>query len=541
MGVAEDLITGREAVEGRAWGTAYGVLRAMDPAELAPEDLHRLATAAYMVGDPETTTAALERAFHAHVAAGQRVGAARDAHWLALVFSSNGNPVVGGGWVARGMRLLEDEPDATAERGCLLMHTMFPHIFAGDFAAALDVATKVWELGQQSGEADLLAFGLSSRGRLLISLGEVAQGLALLDEAMVAVAADEVSPILTGEILCSVIEACQEISDYHRIAAWTGRLTRWCDSQPDLVPFTGQCAVHRAQVCRARGDFPGALAELELARARYAANGLPPATGLALYELGEVLRIQGDLDGSEAAYDEALGHGHPAQPGRSLLWLARGRTTAAATSLHRLLDEAKDPVSRAAVLPAAVVVLLAAGEGEAARAACAELAELARVFGCEAVDARAAHAAGIVALAEGDAAAALPQLRRAWRTWIDLGDRYEAALVRTRIALAFRALGDEESAQSELAVAERAFAELGAVPAAREAARLRSVSLPDGLTAREVEVLRLVASGQSNPQIAAALFLSEKTVARHLSNIFTKTRVTSRTAAATYAHHHSLT
>ena len=540
MAASADLVDGREAFERRAWRTAYERFRAVGVDHLAPEDLGRLGTAAYLVGDRDVTAEALECSFHRNLDAGEVLAAVRDAHWLGYVYSANGNPAVGAGWVGRALRLLEPMPADQVERGYLRIHEMMRHIYSGEFLPALQLAAEIEECGQRWDDVSLTALGLMARGRMLLYLGEVREGLGLLDEAMVRVTSDQVSPILSGEILCSLIEACQEIADFRRIRDWTGRLDRWCETQPDLVPFTGQCAVHRAQVLQFQGDYPQALAELALASERYAANGLPPATGLARYECAEVLRLQGDYDGAEAAYDEALTHGHEAQPGLALLWLARGRTAAALASIRRQLDESNNPVSRARVLPAAVDVLLACGEVESARAAVAELAEAADRFACAAVTARAAYADGVVLLAEGQEVEALASLRRAWKTWIDLGARYEAALARMRMALALRAMGDEGSAASEIRVAERTFAEIGARPAEAEARRLQHPSLPDGLTAREVEVLRLVAAGHSNPQIAAALFLSHKTVQRHLSNIFTKTGVTSRTAAAAYAFEHQL-
>jgi DNA-binding NarL/FixJ family response regulator len=350
----------------------------------------------------------------------------------------------------------------------------------------------------------------------------------------------EVSAIASGNIYCAMIEGCQEISDYRRMSEWTDALTRWCEPQTGLITFTAQCAVHRGQILRAHGSFREALEELERAEQRYAASGMDAAVGVALYERGEVLRALGDLDGAEAAYEQAGGHGFEPQPGLSLAWLARGRTSAAVASATRLLDEPAGPVQRARRLPAVVQVLVAGGEAVAARRAVDELIALAESFGCEALSAEAGYAGGLALLAEDHPGEALAPLRRAWKTWIGVGARFDAARARVQIALAFRAMGDEESAVSELSVAERAFAELGTTSAQREAARLRGAALPDGLSAREVEVLRLVARGQSNPQVAAALFLSDKTVARHLSNIFAKTGVTSRTAAATYAHQHDL-
>ena len=504
------------------------------------DDLRALSSAAYLTGDRNAAIGYLQRAHSLDVAAGDRLAAAREAHFLAMIFSTSGEPAVGAGWVARAERLVEDESDDAAIRGHLLIHEMFRRLFSGDLAGMLASCERIEQIGRTRGDPDLVTFALASSGRALLYLGRVREGLSRLDEAMVGLATGEVSPIMAGQIYCSMIEGCQEISDYERMTQWTEALTRWCDDQLGLVAFTGQCAVHRGQILRARASFPEALAELALAIERYRANGMDPAVGLAMYERGEILRTLGDLEGAGAAYDEAATWGHEPQPGLSLLWLAHGRTAAAATSIRRVLDEARDPVARSRRLGPAVDILCAAGALDEADRASVELGSIAESFGCQALNATASYAAALVALARDDPAGSLTHLRRAWKLWIDLGARYDAARARVRIALALRALGDTVSATSELSVAQRTFAELGAEPARREVERLLATGLPDGLTSREVEVLRLVATGRSNPQIAAALFLSEKTVARHLSNIFVKTGVTSRTAAAAYAHEHDL-
>jgi DNA-binding NarL/FixJ family response regulator len=536
----DDLGLGREAYTRRTWGPAREHLSRADPATLTTDDWHALATAAYLVADRDLAIRAWQQAFGAHTAAGEPLAAAMDAYLISYVHNTSGDPVVGGGWVARGLRLLEGQPEDVEVRGFLTIPEFYQHLGGGDFAAAAECARRVWEFGRRWGNGDLTAFGLVSQGRLLVYSGRVPEGLALLDEAMTCLTTGEVSPIMSGNVYCTMIEGCQEISDFRRMVEWTRALERWCAEQVDLVPFTGQCSVHRGQILRASGSFAEALGELDLAAERYRAERSESAVGLADYERGEVLRTLGDLDGCEAAFKSAASHGMEPQPGLALLWLSRGRTAAALASAHRLLDEPAGPVQRAQRLPAVIEILAASGEIESAHSAAAELVGLADAFGCEALGAQAAYASGLAALEAGDPSSALTPLRRAWRTWIGLGARYDAARARLRIALAYRALGDEDSALSELAVAERTFAELGAKPARREAARLRSTSLPDGLTAREVEVLGLVADGQSNAQIAATLVLSQKTVARHLSNIFVKTGVTSRAAAASYAHQHGL-
>ena len=543
MDVVAELALGRQAFEERSWATAYERLAAVDPSALGEADRLALGTAAFLSGDRDAADRAYQESYRHHIDSGSTLAAARDTFWLGMLHNMGGNPAIGGGWVARGARLLHDAPSDAVEHGYQAVHEMFRHIFAGEFSAALEVSERIAETGQRCREANLVALGLSAQGRLLIYGGRVPEGLALLDEAMVGLNDPDVSPVIAGHVYCSMVEGCQEIADYRRMTEWTTLLTRWCQVQPDLVPFTGQCAVHRAQIMRWRGALPEALDELRLALARYVAEGGTPAAGLAHYERGEVLRVQGDYAGAAAAYEEAAALGRDPQPGLALLTLAKGRVPAAVAMVRRLMDETPDPVHRSGHLPAAVEVFLAAGELDAARLAADELTSVAASFGCESLEASGAFGQGSVSLAAGDAdgaAEALHHLRHAWKVWIQLGARYEAAWARVQIGVACRVLGDEESALSELGVAGRTFAEIGAAPARAEVERLLGRTLPDGLSAREAEVLRLVASGQSNGQIAAALFLSQKTVERHLSNIFAKTGVTSRTAAAAYAFEHNL-
>jgi DNA-binding CsgD family transcriptional regulator len=540
MGVIDDLARAREAYERREWVTAYDALSDSDASDLDADDFFRLAIAAYLVGRRNDCIQALQRAYQAHLDRGDVLAAVRSGGWLATVLLHNGEEAVGNGWVSRCQRLLEDVEEDVVERGYILIHVMFRHIFGGEFEEARRLAVEITDYGRRFGNADLVANGLNAQGRMLMYGGQVPEGLALLDEAMVGVSTGDVSPIFAGEIYCSLIEACQEVSDLRRAAEWTSVLTSWIDVQPGLVPFTGQCAVHRGQIMRVRGAFADAVDEFRRATDRYvAADTLAPA-GMAMAECGEVLRILGDLAGSEAAYERAVGFGYDAQPGRSLLWLDRGRGPAALAAIHRLLAEPMDPVHRSQLLPGAVQVLLASGEVEPARDVVNELADLASSFGCGALRAMAAYARGSALVAAGEVGPAVPQLRRAMGEWGALDAPYESARARLLLGVALRSLGDEESATAEIASARGTFARLGAMPAEREAARLLGTERPGGLTDREVEVLRLVAQGNSNPEIATALVLSEKTVARHLSNIFTKLDVGSRTAAAAFAFENGL-
>ncbi len=535
MGVIEDLARAHEAYERREWQSAYAALSAVDDAGLAAADFQDLALSALLAGRENDAIQAAQRAYQAHLDAGDVAGAIRAASFLTMNLLLSGETAIGSGWVARAERLLEGRDEDSVEHGYVLMLVMFRSIFTGEHATALELAGRVTEYGRRFGDRDLHANGLNANGRMLIYSGRVKEGLALLDEAMVAVALGEVSPLFAGEIYCSLIEACQEVSDYGRAAEWTSGLSRWVDEQPELVRFTGQCAVHRGQIMRLRGAFTDAVAEFDRAVERYLASGQPAPAGLACSEQGDVLRILGDLAAAQGSYDRAVGFGHEPQPGQALLWLATGRTDSAVAAARRLLGERADPVGRSQVLAAAVEVLLAGDDLETAALVADELVEVARAFGCLPLRAMADTSRGTVLLAQGSYAEALTAVRSALQTWLSLHAPYQVARTRVLIAQCLRGLDDEESAVRELTEARSAFAALGAVPDERAADQLVGRTAPAGMTEREVEVLRLVASGKSNPEIAAVLVLSEKTVARHLSNIFTKLGVTSRTAAAAYA------
>lgn len=541
MGVVDELVRARETYERGDWSAAYDAWSDASPDTLEPADLEGMATVAYLLGKVETCVEALQRAFQMHLDAGNVPPAVRCAFHLSMVLGTTGQPMMAGGWTARAQRLLDDLEGEVVERGYLEFLLMFRYIAESDWAHAEQRAAAATDYARRFADPDLLALGLSALGRTRLQGGKVTDGLALFDEAMVAVAAGEVSPIVAGNAYCVMIEGCQEVSDFGRASAWTTTLSRWCDTQPGLVAFTGQCAVHRGQIMRLHGDYPRAIEELDGAVRRYLASPSAEAAGLAYSERGDVLRILGDLDAAEASYEKAAHHGHEPQPGLAMLWLARGRTEAAAAATRRLLAEIADPVHRSRILPSAVEILLAAGDATEARSLSEELGATADAFGCAALKAMAAYAAGRVELEGGDAPGALPYLRKAAGLWNGMECPYEAARVKVQVARALRALRDEESATSELTAARQTFHELGTAPAEQDAAALLSPSaLPDGLTTREAEVLRLVAAGKSNARIAAELVLSEKTVARHLSNIFTKLDVGSRTAAAAYAFEHKL-
>ncbi len=537
-----ELERGREAYAARAWGTAHESLSSADRATpLAAEDLELVATAAYMLGREDDYLRALERAHQGYLDGGEIPRAVRCAFWIGITFAFRGESAQASGWLGGAQRLLEREERDIVERGYLLMPLVFQHEAAGDYAAAADVAGEAAAIAERFRDWDGFALALHAQGQMLIQAGRVTEGLALLDEAMVTVTTRELSPIATGLVYCAVILACQEVYEVRRAQEWTAALTQWCEQQPDLVAFTGRCLVHRAEILQLKGEWQDALEEARRAGARLAESYNRAAAGEAFYRQGELHRLSGDVFSAEEGYREASRYGREPQPGLALLRLAQGRADAASAAIRRALGEAGDPLSRAALLPAAVEIMLAIGELEEARSAAGELEGIAERLGSTVLAAAVAHNQGAVALAAGDAQEALVFLRRACLLWRELDAPYEEARTRMLVGQACRVLGDGDSAALELDAARDAFERLGAAQdAAHVEALARGTAETHGLTRRELEVLRFVASGKSNKEIAAALVLSERTVDRHVSNIFSKLRVSSRAAATAYAYQYRL-
>lgn len=541
MGVVEDLHQAREAFERREWVTAYRALTDLGEAGLTADDFVDLATTAQLLGHRNDCIQALQRAYHDYLQAGDRLGAVRAAFRLCMLLLTTGEMAVGGGWLARAERLLDEHGQDGAERGYLLLARTLEHIGRADLTAAQETAAAVTDYGRRFADPNLVAHGLNAEGRLLTGVGDVATGLRLLDEAMVGVVAGELETISAGTVYCSTIEACQWVGDIGRMAQWTHALTRWCADQPDLVAFTGQAAVHRAQLMRLHGAFQDALAELDLAVDRYEAYGGHPALALAYRERGDVLRVLGERAEAENAYVAAADEGLEVQPHRALLWLAEHRVDAALAAVRAVVASTGLPLLRHAIIPGAVEVLLTAGEVDEAAGLSEELAAIAESFGCAAVRASGEVVAAQVALARDDPRGAVESARSGLSTWSALSARYEAARCRVLVGRGLQLLGDAAGAEAELVAARSTCVALGAVPTVREVDLLLGRSnVPGGLSDREVEVLALVAHGLSNARIAAELHLAEKTVARHLSNIFTKLDVGSRTAAAAFAFEHGL-
>jgi DNA-binding CsgD family transcriptional regulator len=539
---------GRSAYERRAWRDAFDAFsQAALENPLEADDVERLAQSAILTGNDDEALAALERLHQLTLDAGEGLRAARAAFWLGMRLSSLGEFARASGWLMRAQRLVEQEPHECVEHGYLRLPDVFRFTAAGDHEHARTAAAEAAAIGGRFKDQDLSALGRNLEGRALIRQGRPSEGLPLLDEAMVAATNGELSPIVTGLIYCEVIAACQQAYALDRAREWTTAVSRWYEAQPQLVTFAGHCLIHRSEILQFCGAWPEAIEEARRAMTRLA-RSRGAGIGDAFYQQGEIHRLRGELADAEQAYTQATEHGRDPHPGLALLRMAQGRIDLAAAATRRVLSETKDPLRRTRFLPAHVEIMVAAADVAEARRAADELSTLAEGFGMEVLTALAQHSRGAVALAEGDARGAIERLRRAQEVWDRIGAPYLSARIRLLVARSCQALGDEEGAALELGVAERTFVQLGAAPdvaaikAITDRVRENPGSSPGahGLSPRELEVLLLVAAGKTNKAIAGELFVSEKTIDRHVSNIFHKLNVSSRAAATAWAYQHRL-
>ncbi|WP_344215143.1 helix-turn-helix transcriptional regulator [Kribbella sancticallisti] len=540
QGPDPDLARGRQAYADAAWLDASAHLsRADEGAPLEPADLELLATASYMLGNDAVYAACLERAHHAYLSAGKTRRAARCAIWIGHNRLFRGDPVQANGWFARAHRVLGNED--CVEAGYLLIPQWLTEMDRGDFERGYATAVRAEGVAERFGDIDLAWLARDDQARALLNLGRVDQALRLVDEAMIAATSAELSPIVTGIVYCNTLAFCQDALEVAHAREWMLALLRWCDSQPAMVEHNGLCQVHRAEVLELGGAWSDALDAAELAAGRLDQGVLNQfAGGRARYRQGEIHRLRGDFEAAEQAFRAAGVRGYEPQPGLALLRLGQGDPASAAAAIRRALCETVQRLPRARLLPAFVQIMLAAGKLDDASSAAAELKEIARSQGTTVLRAQAAYATGAVALAADAPADALVALRLALGRWLRLAAPYEVARTRTLIALACRALADEDTAAMELDAALASFTAMGALP---DVARLDALLFRrgrHGLTEREEEVLRLVAVGRSNRQIATTLMISEHTVARHVQNILAKVGASSRTAASVFAHKHGL-
>lgn len=533
----------REAFNRQAWRRAYDELSAAAVVEpLEVDDLERLASAAYLAGLSDASRSAWISAHERCAHVGDVARAVRCAFWLAFALLNAGDLARGGGWVDRAQRLLDDRRIDCVERGYLRYAAALRAAFSGDVRTGHEAFHAAAEIGVLFHDPELAALARIGEGRCLIWLDRVDEGVALLDEGMVAIEANDVSAIAIGDAYCTAIEGCTELFDVRRAHTWTAALSRWVDSQPELMLYRGQCLIHRAELLYFRGDWDAAAAQIEEAYRRLADPVGQQSRGAAAYLKGNLHRLRGQDRAAEAEFQLASELGRDPQPGLALLRLATGKVEAAAAAIRRAYREAGDPMSRARLAGGYVEITLASGDVAAARSAADELGTVAGTLGLPLPTALHLQVLGAVLLAEDQPEVALSALRRALAGWRELDAAYEAARTRMLIAAACRAVGDYDGAEMELIGAIPVFDRLHAVrDGAAARAGLHLAAPPSsGLTSREKEVLAHIAKGLTNRQIAERLVVSEKTVATHVGHILTKLGLPSRAAATAYAYEHGL-
>lgn len=538
--MAELLEQARDAYARFRWDDAYRHLRAAAEQEpLDAEDLAALADAAWWLGHTDESLALSEEVYRHHLHGAHVPQAARLAIEIGFLWLMRGEATVGSGWISRARRLLADVPECAAH-GYLTYLEVEEALGAGRCDEAIELTHRVQQLADRHDDPTLRAVGMVLEGAAEVRRGRVEAGLAVIDEAMLPVRAGEVQPSWTGNLYCHMIDLFIELADIRRARAWTEATERWCDQHSNAAMFVGICRVHRAQLFH----LDGAWATAEQHAAQACADLADMNVGVVAeghYQIGELRRLRGDHPAAEEAYARAQELGRDPQPGLARLRLAEGQIAAADTALRSALAATTRSPDRVPLLLARVDVAAARGEADAAVGAADELAAIAGTFNTPGLLASARQAAGVARLAAGEPARALPALRDAWRRWRELDAPYDAARMRARVAEALAAVGDREAAGREADSARAVFEELGAVDALRALDRaFAPAAPPGGLSAREVEVLHCVCAGHTNRQIASALTISEKTVARHLSNIFSKLGVASRTEAAAVAFRYGL-
>ncbi|WP_138414865.1 helix-turn-helix transcriptional regulator [Sinomonas gamaensis] len=555
MSTSSAVDRGRTAYAARRWQDAFEELtEAERDSGLAAEDLLRLGTVAILMGHFGDGIGHLAHAHEEYLLVGDVRTASRIAAWLGIYFMAADEPAEASGWLGRTLHLLDELDESVPEQAFALFPQAQEALYGGDPADALDLFRRGENLASSGQDPEITTLCHLGRGQAHVKLGSIEEGMELFDEALVAVMSGEVGAFASGIVYCSVIESCQLAFDVARAQEWTSALDRWRLSQGGLVAFSGRCHYHRAELFCLHGAWDEAEEAARQAVSMLKAGDRSARYG-AYYQQGEIQRLRGHFDAADVSYEQARRSGYEPQPGWALLRLAQGRPGEALSMLHRAAHGV-GPTERRLLLPAFVETGLAAGDASTAHDAAEELAALTAARPMPWLQALSDYATAAVLLAQGRAEEGLERATAAWRRWCELDAPYEAARSLVLKGRALGALGDEDAARLELAGAGRIFAELGAAPDLDQLSRLAPSSSaalpaptllaeppapdPGPLSPRELEVLALVASGAANRAIAAELFLSEKTVARHVSNILLKLGLPSRTAAAAYAFEHGL-
>ncbi len=522
------------------WTETYvRLLKAGKARVLEPEELETLALAAYLTGRDTEGFQNLEEAHQGYLERDKTEQAVRSAYWLGLMLLNAGQRARGGGWITRCESLLKEagEPRC-AERGLLMIPKGLGALSAGKSGRAQELFEQATGIGKDFRDPDLIALGRLGQGQARIQGGDVAGGIKLLDETMVALDTGKVFPFVMGLVYCAVIETCRKVWDLRRAQEWTTALNRWCKAHPDIIPFRGQCLVRRAEILQFYGDWSEALQEASDASTLLSRPPGEPAAGEAFYRQAELLRLQGELDAAEVCYHETAKWGRTPQPGLALLRLDQGQDEAAASSIRNSLQETNNSLQRAALLPEFVRIMIAVLQTGEARQATTELSGLANDLDAPYIHACSLHCQGALFLAEGESRLALEPLHKAFTIWNTLYLPYESAQTRVLKGLVYRELKDKDNSDAEWAAAYWIFQQLGAAPDMERVNRLLTRGQQYetyGLTLRERQILQQVATGKTNKIIAGDLFISERTVDRHVSNIFNKLGVASRVAATSFA------
>lgn len=525
----------------RDWLDAYDLYVAAEAeAPLNVDALDRLVSAAGMVYRDDKVISASEQLYERALASCMPDRAARTAFFLSMRLGMLGEGGRSSAWAQRAKHVVDETPYEISARALLTFPEIRGLSMRGEHARAQTLAREAIEIGRRCGDADCVAFAMTLLGRALIQSGNVADGLAALDEAMLQASGWQLSPVVTGLIYCLTIAGCRTVHAHDRSREWTQVLADWCEAQPQLIAFSGICRVHRSEILELVGSWDESVAEARRAAGSIQEVADPMMSAAADYQQAEIARMRGQLTKAERFYTEASRKGADPQPGLALLRMAQGLREQALHGLNRAVETANDDLMRARLLPALVDVALGCSASDAAAAAATDLTQIARTYRTEMLQAMADQANGCVAIASGLPAEAIPPLRRAFAIWAAFGAPYIAARIRMRIGDACGALGDAEGARLEREAARAAFEALGAVTDLAEAEAHLGQRPRNVLTAREREVMRLIAEGRTNRAIAAVLVLSEKTVERHVSNIYDKLGVASRAAATAHALKHDL-
>ncbi len=522
------------------WESAFAAMSDADQSGVIVDgdNLRDFATAAYMTGREDRYLDLMGRAFDVYTDANAILDAARTAFWIGLTLMFMGEHGRGGGWLARAGHLVEEADTDCAEAGYLLLPRVEMSFGAGDIKAAVDFAAQALTIGECHSDENLSAMARHLVGRAQLALGDVQNGLSALDETMVATTEGRLSPIVTGLIYCSVIEACQRYQIVRRASEWTEALSSWCAKQPELVAFTGRCLIHRSEILLFDGRWREAEVEAGAAIRRLAGGPAAHHAGPAHYQKGELYRLCGEYDAADESYRAASALGFDPQPGLALMRLRQGAGRSAVPAIKRALAAADAPTKRMRLLGAAFEIALGQKQVDEARSFHDEMKTLAETYKSEAVTALLVEMQGDLAATEDKPERAIKCYAQSAGLWRDLGCPYRLARVRLRSARTCAALGDVEGAIAEARAASEGFASLGAEPERQDAVTFIRRHAPGRgtiLTRRQTEVLGLVALGLTNREIAERLGLSKRTVDRHVSDILTRIDAPTRAAAAAYA------